>query len=287
MLGAAPASAARSAVGSRSGWAGGLSFGLGGGARRRDDHRPPVRARKPALAADPRPADEAEPIMADIERHAAGRQLPPVGEDYDHARRPTSASATSPGPWSSAIRRRAFLGLVLIASQAFFYNGISFSYPLVLQVTSACPRRHGRLRPRHGGGQPARARSLLGHFFDTLRPSRDDQRHLRLRQALIIIGAELLFLHDQLTADTQTLLWAVTFFFASAAASCRLPDGERDLSARDAGLGDCPVFRHWHGHRRPGAPALFGHLIASGHRDWLVSGYFIGAGLMLAAALSS
>ena len=36
---------------------------------------------------------------------------------------------------------------------------------------------------------------------------------------LVIVGAEVLFLLGGLNAHSQTLLWAVTFFFASAGAS--------------------------------------------------------------------
>ena len=65
-------------------------------------------------------------------------------------------------------RGRAVLGLVLIASQAFFYNGISFTYPLVLT------RYFGVADDRTGLYVVAMAVAnflgplLLGALFDTV-----------------------------------------------------------------------------------------------------------------------
>src|SRR4051794_28118548 len=76
---------------------------------------------------------EAEAIMAHIEATVAhGHALPPVTQ------RMTIYPGTEVGFGTIArtllghYRSRAVLGLVLIASQAFFYNGISGTYPLVL-----------------------------------------------------------------------------------------------------------------------------------------------------------
>ena len=115
-------------------------------------------------------------------------------------------------------RGRAFLGLVLIASQAFFYSGISFTYPLVLTHYFDVPEN------ATGGYVLVMAVAnflgplLLGELFDRVGRKTMIAATYALSGALIL-GTEGLFLEGELNAATQTLLWAVTFFFASAAAS--------------------------------------------------------------------
>ena len=65
-------------------------------------------------------------------------------------------------------RSRAVLGLVLIASQAFFYNGISFSFPLVLNSYFGVPADRTGLYVMVIGVANLLGPLLLGHFFDTV-----------------------------------------------------------------------------------------------------------------------
>jgi len=80
--------------------------------------------------------DEAEAIMREVEAHAAGQALPPVTQRitvYPGARVGFGVIAHT---LLVRYRSRALLGFTLIASQAFFYNGISFTYPWSSTATS-------------------------------------------------------------------------------------------------------------------------------------------------------
>src|SRR5207237_7940286 len=65
-------------------------------------------------------------------------------------------------------RRRSFLGLVLMSTQAFFYNAIFFTYALVLMRFYGVPEQKvgGYLLPFALGN--VLGPLLLGHLFDTI-----------------------------------------------------------------------------------------------------------------------
>jgi MFS family permease len=226
---------------------------------------------------------EAEEIMKSIEAHAAGQTLPPVKGRLKIRTGTQIGFGTIAHTILVRYRARALLGLVLIASQAFFYNGISFSFPLVLG------KFYGVSADRVGLYVLAMAAAnflgplLLGHFFDTLGRRRMIGGTYALSGVLIVATLPF-FLSRNLTAETQTLVWAATFFFASAAASAGyltvsevFPLELRALAiALFYALGTCIGGL--------GAPALFGRLIEAGLTP-LAIGYFSGALLMLFAAV--
>ena len=83
-------------------------------------------------------------------------------------------------------RARAIFGLTLMASQAFFYNAIFFTYALVLARFYGVPddRVGYYIFPFAIGNFLGPL--LLGHLFDTRRPAlhdRGDLRALRRRAA--------------------------------------------------------------------------------------------------------
>ena len=94
-----------------------------------------------------------------------------------------------------------------------------------------------------------------------------------------------LFQMGLLTATTQTVLWTVVFFFASAAASAAyLTVGECfPLEVRALTIALFYAFGTLLG--GVGGPWLFGVLIQSGGRGEIAYGYFLGAALMVVAAL--
>src|SRR4029450_2610512 len=94
-----------------------------------------------------------------------------------------------------------------------------------------------------------------------------------------------LFAADLLNATTQTAMWSVVFFFASAAASAAyLTVGECfPLEIRALTIALFYAFGTLLG--GVAGPWLFGRLIESGGPREIVVGYLIGAALMIAAAL--
>ncbi len=156
---------------------------------------------------------------------------------------------------------RTVLGLVLMASQAFFYNAIFFTYALVLTRFYGVPASDigWYILPFTLGNFCGPL--LLGPLFDT-------------------IGRK-----PMIAATTLTLCWTVVFFFASAAASAAyLTVGECfPLELRALAIALFYAF----GTLLGGAfsPWLFGVLIESGSRAEILGGYLLGAGLMVVAAL--
>jgi MFS family permease len=221
--------------------------------------------------------------MADIEARSGGGPLPPV------AQRITVYPGTHVGFGTIArtllgeYRGRAFLGLVLIASQAFFYNGISFTYPLVLTHYFGVPPDRAGLYVLGMAAANLLGPLLLGHFFDTVGRRRMIAGTYALSGAIIALS-QVFFLHGQLTATTQTLLWAVTFFFASAAASSGYLTVSEIFPLEMRALAIALFYAVGTAVGGLAAPALFGELVETGRPEALVGGYLFGAGLMVAAA---
>ena len=114
--------------------------------------------------------------------------------------------------------RRTFLGLTLMASQAFLYNAIFFTYGLILgEFYGIDASSIGYYIFSFAIGNFI-GPLLLRRLFDTLgRVPIISGCYLILGTLLALTGY--LFLQGTLTAVTQTLLWCIIFFFASAAAS--------------------------------------------------------------------
>ena len=122
---------------------------------------------------------------------------------------------------------------------------------------------------------------LLGPLFDTLGRKAMISATYTLSGVLLALSAAL-FAAGLLDAETQTLLWTVIFFFASAAASAAyLTVGESfPLELRALAIALFYAFGTLLG--GVGSPWLFGILIENGA---LVAGYAAGAALMVGAAL--
>ena len=126
----------------------------------------------------------------------------------------------------------------------------------------------------------------LGHLFDTIGRKKMISGTYILAGALLIITA-ILFKNGSLTATTQTICWAVVFFFASAGASAGYLTASEvfPLEVRAQAIAVffaiAQVFgafgSHW-----------YGHLIGTGHdRNTLFLGYMVGAGAMILGGLAA
>jgi MFS family permease len=114
--------------------------------------------------------------------------------------------------------RRAVLGATMMISQSFLYNAIFFSYALVLaKHFDIAPERVPLYFIPFAIGNFL-GPLLLGHLFDVW--GRRKMILLTYGVAGLVLGvAAVLFNAGMLTAVTQTILWCVCFFFASAGAS--------------------------------------------------------------------
>jgi MFS family permease len=179
--------------------------------------------------------------------------------------------------------RRSVHGLVLMASQAFFYNAIFFTYALVLGRFFAVPAEAIGLYILPFAAGNFLGPLLLGPLFDRL--GRRPMIAFTYAASGVLLGVTaLLFVQGVLGAAGLTAAWSVVFFFASAAASSAyLTVGESfPLEMRALAIAVFYAF----GTALGGivGPWLFGVLIGTGEREAIGWGYAFGAALMLIAA---
>jgi MFS family permease len=232
--------------------------------------------------------DEASRIVGDIEKRVVeshgNEALPPPGKSV-HLGSPQRASL--PAVAKTLLQRypgRTALGIVLMASQAFIYNAIFFTYALVLtKFYNVAPDRVGLYILPFALGNFL-GPLLLGPLFDTVGRKPMIAITYTLSGVLLAVTAQL-FQMGLLSATTQTALWTAVFFFASAAASAAyLTVGECfPLEIRALTIALFYAFGTLLG--GVGGPWLFGVLIQHGGRGEIVYGYFFGAAVMVLAAL--
>lgn len=233
--------------------------------------------------------EEAEAIIEEIETRVArdtGQPLPPVPV-APHLRL-LSGHRTS---WLDIGRmlfrrypKRTALGVVLMATQAFCYNAIFFTYALILtRFYGIAPASIGWFMLPFAAGN-FMGPLLLGHLFDSLGRKVMISATYGLAGVLMCITGWM-FAQGMLSAVQQTAAWTVIFFFASAGASAAyLTVGESfPLEVRAVTISLFYAFGTLLG--GVGGPALFGALIDSGERHQILWGYLLGGGLMIFAAI--
>ncbi len=170
-----------------------------------------------------------------------------------------------------------------MASQAFFYNAIFFTYALVLGRFFAVPAEAIGLYILPFAAGNFLGPLVLGHLFDVV--GRKPMIAFTYAASGVLLAATaVLFVEGLLGATGLTVAWSVVFFFASAAASSAyLTVGESfPLEMRALAIAVFYAF----GTALGGivGPWLFGVLIGTGERVAIGWGYAFGAALMLIAA---
>jgi MFS family permease len=112
--------------------------------------------------------------------------------------------------------RRSILSVALMATQSFLYNAIFFTYALILHDFYGVKNTGIYLVPFAVGNLFGPL--ILGRFFDTI-GRRRMIAWTYCSSAVLLAVSGMLFARGVLTAQTQTALWCVIFFIASAAAS--------------------------------------------------------------------
>ncbi|MBV9553318.1 MAG: MFS transporter [Alphaproteobacteria bacterium] len=227
---------------------------------------------------------EAEAVIADVERRVEGHRLPPPGVKIRLAvsRRYSMARVVM-----AVVReypRRAVLGLVLMATQAFFYNAIFFSYALVLTRFYRVPAESigWYILPFALGNFLGPL--LLGQLFDTVgRKPMITFTYATSGVLLAVVGY--LFAHDMVGAVALTACWSAIFFFASAAASSAYLTVSESFPLEARALAIAFFYAVGTACGGAAAPYLFGALVGSGERGRVFDGYLLGAALMIVAAL--
>jgi MFS family permease len=228
--------------------------------------------------------DEAHAIVDEIERSSTGQ----VQDQQEFPKiRLRMRSHTPLGEVArtlfSVYRQRSLVGLVLMVSQAFFYNAIFFTFALVLTDFFAIPASHvgWYILPFAAGNFLGPL--LLGRLFDTL------GRRVMITLTYGVSGILLalsgyLFSIGALSAQTQTIAWMVIFFFASPAASAAYLTVSETFPLEVRALAIALFYAIGTGIGGVAGPALFGALIDTGSRNSVFAGYLLGSVLMVVAA---
>jgi MFS family permease len=235
-------------------------------------------------------ASEAEATISGIEKEVqdSGRALPEVSESQAIEVRPTEeigylALARTlfrhyPG--------RSILGAALMITQSFLYNAIFFTSSLVLSIffhvkAADVPYYFFAFAVGNLAGP-----LTIGRLFDTVGRKKMISGTYILSGVLLAISAQL-FKAGVLNATTQTLAWAVIFFFASAGASAGYLTVSEvfPLEVRAKAIAVFFAIAQFFGLI---GTHLYGHLIGSGnHVGPLYGGYMLGAGVMILGGLAA
>jgi len=181
-------------------------------------------------------------------------------------------------------RQRTYVGLSLMAAQAFFYNAIFFTYALILTDFYGVPADQvgWYILPFAAGNFLGPL--LLGRLFDTL-GRRPMIAFTYAISGVLLAAAGYLFAKDMLSASQLTLAWSIIFFFASAAASAAYLTVSETFPLEIRALAIAFFYAIGTGIGGVLGPWLMGALIETGSRQSVFAGYALGAALMIAAAI--
>src|SRR4051794_9170528 len=231
----------------------------------------------------------AERIVRDIEgqvEESTDEQLPKADHKDDYLtvkqRKTIGFGEIAKTAWQR-YPKRFVLGLSMFIGQAFLYNAVFFTFALVLTKImkvsdSTAPWYLIPLAIGNFAGP-----LLLGKFFDTA------GRRVMITLTYVVSGLLLvltgiLFDNGSLSANTLTAMWCLVFFFASAGASSAYLTVSEIFPMETRAMSIAFFYAIGTGIGGIVGPIYFGKLIESG-RDAVVHGYYIGAGLMIAAGL--
>jgi MFS family permease len=232
-------------------------------------------------------AAEAEAIVAAIERatqQETGQRLSRAG-----LRRITLAPRTGltlreqVRPLFVLYPRRATLATVLMATQAFCYNAVFFTYALILTTFYGIPAAEiGWFMLPFALGNFL-GPLLLGRLFDTIgRKPMITATYAAAGVLTVVTGV--LFQQEMLSAVGQTAAWTIIFFFASAGASAAYLTVGESFPLESRGMAIAVFYAFGTAVGGILGPWLFGALIAGGARSDIMFGYILGGALMLFAA---
>ncbi|MCE3224670.1 MAG: Major facilitator transporter [Nitrospira sp.] len=229
---------------------------------------------------------EAEEIVDGIEvrimRDEQVTSLPATEGSITVHARPHATLATVARELFSTYPRRTILGIVLMVTQSFMYNAISFTYPFVLTKFYAVPSHDigYYILPFAFGNFLGPL--LLGRFFDTI----GRKQMISFTYAVaggLLAATGYFFWQGAFTSVTQMVAWSSVFFFASAGASAAYLTVSEifPMEIRAMAIAFFFVVAQGAGIL---APWLYGKLIETSAES-VFYGYLLGAGMMLIGAV--
>jgi len=180
--------------------------------------------------------------------------------------------------------KRAILGATLMITQSFLYNAIYFTYALVLINFYHVPSNKVPLYGLAFSIGNLCGPLVLGPLFDTW-GRKQMIAGTYLVSGVLLAWSAVMFDAGVLDATTQTIMWVVIFFFASAgASSAYLTVSETwPIEIRAEAIAVFFAIGSVFGAL---GPAFYGALIGNGSsRTGLFVGYLVGAGIMVTGGL--
>ena len=231
--------------------------------------------------------DEAETIIREVEKIVESETPGRLPELHG---KPLVIDVRHHTPWReiwdtmiNRHRRRSVLSLALMASQAFFYNAIFFTYALLLIrfYDVPAPKVGVFLLPFALGNVAGPI--LVGKLFDTI--GRKPMIIVTYASSGVLLALSgWLFAKNMLTATTQTIAWTCIFFIASCAASSAYLTVSEIFPLEIRAMAISIFYAIGTLIGGVAAPALFGTLIGSGSRTKVAWGYTASAALLIFAA---
>jgi len=234
--------------------------------------------------------NEAERVVKDIEnqvKETTSHVLSPLPHSAGIRLSPRKDSLTFKVIFNTMVhkyRRSSMVGMCLMTAQAFLYNAIFFTYASVLTKFYDVPAKDTGLYLLPFAVGNLLGPLVLGHLFDAYgRRKMITITYLASGVLLAITGY--LFAHNLLSAQTQTIMWSVIFFFASAAASSAYLTVSEIFPMETRPIAIAIFFSLGTGVGGALAPWLFGTLIGTGSHYAIFYGYLFAGILMIAAGL--
>jgi len=231
---------------------------------------------------------EAEESIAFIEHEVekSGRKISPVDD-----LKPIEIKETESHGYLSLLRvlfvtmpKRSVLGATLMISQSFLYNSIFFTYTLVLTKFFGVSESITPVYLLAFAAGNLIGPLTIGHLFDTI-GRRKMISGTYIISGVLLAGTAVLFDAGILNAITQTVAWAVIFFFASCGASAAYLTVSEIFPIEIRAQAIAVFFAIAQGFGAIG-PVFYGYLIGDGTDPGkLFLGYLIGAAVMVVGGL--
>lgn len=231
---------------------------------------------------------EAEQTVDDIERRVerSGVTLEPVPEDKAleiKAQKSVSYIMLAKIIFTT-YPKRGILGATMMITQSFLYNAIFFTYALVLSKFFHISHSHVPLFFIPFALGNLIGPLVLGPLFDTM-----GRRKMILGtygiSAIILAVSAVMFHNGALNAVTQTILWCICFFFASAGASSAYLTVSEIFPLELRGQAIALFFAIGQAAGAV-APTVYGALIGNGSTHGpLTIGYLVGAAIMMTGGI--
>jgi MFS family permease len=233
--------------------------------------------------------EEAERIVDEIEQRVEreGVHLEPVSDEK--AIELTGSGRVSYLQIAKTMLReypaRSFLGFTMMATRAFLYNAIFFTYALVLTTFYHVPGSETALYFFPFAAGNLLGPLTIGHLFDTVGRRKMILLTYCVSGVLLAISG-FLFHQGTLNAFTQTLMWCVIFFLASAGASSAYLTVSEIFPLELRGQAISFFFAISQLAGGVAAPSIFGALLGNGKDAGPLSiGYYAGGAIMFVGGL--